>query len=247
MVCVLCVCHLRIFFSPTVTLSLHCRYTTGVTSVTMIRAKLIEAEPVHFATAESTPVSCACINSLVFSLRSTRLKGFGEQTQRDCRRVRSRWHTSAVTQPRTKILAASRDILSLRLCVCVCVYRANHCPSASADPACLARARNFPSTRLVRLAYTLPEFPRRGGVPPEERILFLPRANWPTSGDKVGRKTVSVDIEPRRHRRPVRSSHRARRVHLDQGRSTNFERGRVQAILKDVERIRRRRWLVGGS
>lgn len=59
----------------------------------------------------------------------------------------------------------------------------------------------------------------------------------------MGRKTVSVDIEPRRHpRRPVRSSHRARRVHLDQGRSTNFERGRVQAILKDVERIRRRGW-----
>lgn len=142
-VCVLCVCHLRIFFSPTVTLSLHCRYTTGVTSVTMIRAKLIEAEPVHFATAESTPVSCACINSLVFSLQSTRLKGFGEQTQRDCRRVRSRWHTSAVTQPRTKILAASRDILSLRLCVCVCVYRANHCPSASADPpARVSRARS---------------------------------------------------------------------------------------------------------
>lgn len=246
----LCVCHLRIFFSPTVTLSLHCRYTTGVTSVTMIRAKLIEAEPVHFATAESTPVSCACINSLVFSLRSTRLKGFGEQTQRDCRRVRSRWHTSAVTQPRTKILAASRDILSLRLCVCACA-----CIEPITVPprqlihqlACLARARNFLSTRLVRLAYTLPEFPRRGGVPPEERILFLPRANWPTSGDKVGRKTVSVDIEPRRHRRPVRSSHRARRVHLDQGRSTNFERGRVQAILKDVERIRRRRWLVGGS
>lgn len=142
-VCVLCVCHLRIFFSPTVTLSLHCRYTTGVTSVTMIRAKLIETEPVHFATAESTPVSCACINSLVFSLRFTRLKGFGEQTQRDCRRVRSRWHTSAVTQPRTKILAASRDILSLRLCVCVCVYRANHCPSASADPpARVSRARS---------------------------------------------------------------------------------------------------------
>lgn len=58
--------------SPTVT-PLHCRYTTGVTSViAMIRAKLIvvdEAEPVHFAAlhrrVHQYPVNVCKNNSLV--------------------------------------------------------------------------------------------------------------------------------------------------------------------------------------
>lgn len=131
------------------------------------------------------------------------------------------------------------------------VYRANHCPSASADPR-VSRALETFSTGEEG---SLREFPPRRGVPPGGKnpfffFFFLPRANWPTSGDKVGRKTVSVDIEPRRHRRPVRSSHRARRVHLDERPRTNVPRISSAAVskpfLKDVERIRRRRWRGGG-
>lgn len=242
---VLCVCHLRIIFlSPTVTLSLHCRHTTSVTL--MIRVVVSdEAEPVHFAALHKASPPVNWLTRLFFFFFfyvADHAKN--QRAQCDCRRFATLFRLSR-SRGRTKILAARSRIILSYTYTSLCVRIRPCIEPITVPPRQLirvSRARSKLSPPEKRVAYA--NFHHGAAFLREERILFffffLPRANWPTSGDKVGQKTVSVDIEPRRHRRPVRSSHRARRVHLDERPRTNVPRISSAAVSKPFLKDSRR-------
>lgn len=180
-------------------------------------------------------------------------KQVARKNDRDCRRSCSLAHASVVaTQSRnTAVLfqrKCERNAKTRRDCgrraVSLCVssraaqslfpVSADRRPTTSFAPrsprqrtdrfdaACRARFELSPAAHARTTA--APRFNQR---PSTTRIIVW-RRNLTKEQRQSGRKTVSVDIEPRRHHRPVRSFRRARRVHLDQGRSRKFERGRAR-------------------
>lgn len=175
------------------------------------------------------------------------------KNDRDCRRSCSLAHASVVaTQSRnTAVLfqrKCERNAKTWRDCGCravsLCVsspaaqslfpVSADRRPTTSFAPrsprqrtdrfngACRARFELSPAAHARTTS--APRFNQR----PSTTGTIIWRRNLTNEQRQNGRKRVSVDIEPWRHHRPIRSFRRARRVHLDQGRFRKFERGRAR-------------------
>lgn len=280
-VCVLCVCHLRIFFNHCHTV--HCRTTVTNGPTTMFdnarsfglfivgdqaQCSLCRDRRVHkihrvvrwkrsVYRFQRTRGSFARYTMEFRDEGWQRTRGVKKQVarknDRDCRRSCSLAHASVVaTQSRnTAVLfqrKCERNAKTRRDCgrravsLCVSSRAAQSLLPASADrrptisfaprsprqrtdrfdAACRARFELSPATHARTTA--APRF----NQPPSTTGTIVWQRNLTNEQRQSGRKTVSVNIEPRRHRRPVRSFRRARRVHLDQGRSRKFERGRAR-------------------
>lgn len=145
---VLCVCHLRIIFlSPTVTLSLHCRHTTSVTS--MIRVVVSdEAEPVHFAALHKASPPVNWLTRLFFFfffyVADHAKKGDGHNVTVDALPHFFDCHAAADRQKSSRRVVELSSPIHTRLCACVYVRVSSQSLSLRVSwSACLARARNF--------------------------------------------------------------------------------------------------------
>lgn len=168
-----------------------------------------------------------------------------QRAQCDCRRFATLFRLSR-SRGRTKILAARSRIILSYTYASLCVRIRPCIEPITVPPRQLirvSRARSKLSPPEKRVAYA--NFHHGAAFLREERILFFffffyPERTGQPAATKWGKKTVSVDIEPRRHRRPVRSSHRARRVHLDERPRTNVPRISSAAVSKPFLKDSRR-------
>lgn len=167
-VCVLCVCHLRIFFHP-----LSHRYTVVTQQASRASSRWsvrnssssMRQSPfiLPLCTGESTSIRLMCVKTthslFTWPITIHAFKGFW-RTKGDRHSVtvdvsvhigtlrssssRSRGQKSSRrVQSKYPLRVSVCACVCVWVCVCVYVYRANHCPSASADPpARVSRARS---------------------------------------------------------------------------------------------------------